>query len=166
MTAMDGAARLFAIKGYHQDFYAGLTDDGRQVLMGLLIPNLVAYFFAQDGTLLGRERRALAHAAPQIGDNAQNKAFRDHVMGQLSHWKQEIGFHPQTIYVRAFTGLGDDYIGVEEVPESLSVPDEDEDAKERELREHVLRKWIDEGNFVLIWSGDYHMSREGDVEST
>lgn len=36
---------MYIIKGYAQDFYMGQTDNGRQVLMGLLCLGVIAYFF-------------------------------------------------------------------------------------------------------------------------
>src|SRR5438552_3744105 len=34
----------YRLNGYSRDFYTGRTGDGRQVLMGLLCPELDAYF--------------------------------------------------------------------------------------------------------------------------
>lgn len=85
MTVTEG--RLFRIKSYGDDFVTGLSDDGRQVVMGLLCPELVAYFFDQDGRLLGNERRSWLHPARQMGPHSPyqiyDDAFQEAIVGQL-----------------------------------------------------------------------------------
>ena len=56
--------RLFAIQGHSDNFYAGVTPDGCQVLMSVNGPNIVAYFFSPDGVLLGQEKRPLEVEPP------------------------------------------------------------------------------------------------------
>ncbi len=166
----DSGTRRFAIQGYGGYFYAGVASDGRQVLMGLLIPNLVAYFFSPDGTLLDRGTRPLEHPAPRQGGTGpyqtEDGVFRDRLTRQFLHWQEDLGFRPQTIHVRAFTGIGHDTVGIEEAPDHLITPDEGEDAEEQELRERLLTEWRETGNFVLWWSNDFYMTKDGEVESS
>ncbi len=162
--------RLFAIQGYGEYFYAGVVSDGRQVLMGLLIPNLVAYFFSSDGVLLNRDTRPLEYPPPRQGGTGpyqtEDRAFRDHLAHQFLQWQEELGFRPQTIHVRAFIGFGRDTVGIEEAPDYLITPDKDEDTEERELRERSLAEWRKVGNFVLWWSNGFYMTKDGEVESS
>ncbi len=60
----DDRDRLFAIQGHSDAFYAGVTADGRQVLIGITRPHIVAYFFSSDGMLLGRDTRVLEQEPP------------------------------------------------------------------------------------------------------
>jgi len=62
--AAEMTARLFQLKGYEDDFYTGRAGDGCQVLMGLLCPNLVCYFFSSEGVLLAPEVRPWRYPAP------------------------------------------------------------------------------------------------------
>ena len=53
--------RSYPIKTHEAyGFWTGLTPDNKQVLMGLLCPNLVAFSFDADGALLAVEQRPLA----------------------------------------------------------------------------------------------------------
>ncbi|MFO0964158.1 MAG: hypothetical protein U0793_01040 [Gemmataceae bacterium] len=61
------ATRLFPIQGYGDEFSTGVCADGRQVVMGLLCPHLVAYFFDRKGKLLGDEHRPWNKPAPRMG---------------------------------------------------------------------------------------------------
>ncbi len=48
----EGHLRRYAIKPDEGYFYAGVTPDNEQVLIGLFCPNLVAFYFDPEGTLL------------------------------------------------------------------------------------------------------------------
>ena len=60
------AERLYQIKNDDRYFHTGHCSDGRQVLMGLRIPYLVAVFFGSDGTLIGTEERILTHSPKRM----------------------------------------------------------------------------------------------------
>ena len=60
--------RQFPLTGYGDEFVTGACPDGRQVVMGLLCPHLVAYFFDPAGRLLGDEHRPWDHPAPRLRD--------------------------------------------------------------------------------------------------
>ncbi len=44
MDNVHKSERLFPISEYGNDFYTGVTGEGKQVIMGLLCPVLVAFF--------------------------------------------------------------------------------------------------------------------------
>jgi hypothetical protein len=50
MYPTSNTERIFPIASY--DYFTGVTKNGQQVLMGLLCPELVAFFFSKDGTLV------------------------------------------------------------------------------------------------------------------
>ena len=67
--------------------------------MGLLCPNLVAYFFNPKGDLLGGERRAWGHPAPRKGAGPYqiyDKPFQGALAAQFREWQQALGINPTT----------------------------------------------------------------------
>ncbi len=68
--------------------------------------------------------------------------------------------------MRAFTGLGDDFVKVEAMPSFWLEADPDEPDEDREERMRAVEEWEAAGDFVLWWDVDYHMSKEGEVVST
>ena len=158
---------LFSIRGYGSDFYTGRTSAGEQVLMGLLCPYLVGYFFSPDGSLIKKERREWLEPAPRIGGDGpyriSDPAFEAGLSKQLSQWQDELGFNPELIRVQKF--FDDEmFVGIDQVPEHLQdLQESDEDLEE--LRSS-LEKWEARGSFVFYWTKDYYMSSGGEVEST
>src|SRR4051812_41642963 len=85
--AAEDQSRLYLLKTYGSDFYTGRLGDGRQLLMGLLCPELVAYCFSPGGALLGREARPWNYPAPRSGDGPYriyDPEFRRHLNDQTS----------------------------------------------------------------------------------
>jgi len=166
----DDEDRLLAIQGHSDDFYAGVTADGRQVLMGSNRPNIVAYFFTPEGVLLGRDTRRLEREPPRPGGVGpyltRDPSYLASEHRQVARWQEDLGFRPATIRVRAFTGLGDDFVKVEAVPRYWLEVDPLEHEKDREGRMRAIEEWKADGNFVLWWNEEYHMSKDGEVIST
>lgn len=162
--------RVFAIRGEEDIFHTGVTDDGRQILMGMIGPLLVAYYFTPDGRLLGRDTRVLEHHPTRSGGRGlyrtSDPSYREGVRRQLARWQEELGFRPETIHVRAFTGLEGDFVKLEVVPSHLYEHGPDETDENRMYREQLISEWEAAGNFVLWWNVDFHMSKEGEVIST
>lgn len=166
----DDRERLFAIQGHSDIFYAGVMADGRQVLMGITRPHIVAYCFSPDGALLGRDMRLLEREPPRRDGNSQyltsDPSYREDVRQQVARWQEDLGFRAATIHVRAFEGLGDDFVKVEAMPGFWLEADPDESDEDKEEREKLIKNWEAGGNFVLWWDVDFHMSKEGEVVST
>lgn len=157
-------------------FHAGTSRDGRQVLIGLLCPDLVALFFDSDGALLDLEKRPLDFLRPSgvIVDGeaveGQVGTFDIHderIPHHLRSWQNEIGFTPCTIAVRRFfvPELG---VGIQDAPdhfaEILADPNSSKDEK-RDIRES-MRCWNANGQFVLWWGNDYWLNATGEVTSS
>ncbi len=138
---------VFSIRGYEEDFDTGRTGDGRQVVLGLLCPSLVAYFFTPDGGLIGREVRPWEYPAPGaegIGYAIYDKRFQGHLAEQMQGWKQELGFSPGPIRVGAFFDE-EYYVGFEQSDEQgLGASDE----------------------IVFYWAKEYFLAPDGEGEST
>jgi hypothetical protein len=150
-------------------FHTGRLDDGRQVLLGLLCPEVVTYFFSAAGDLTGVERRAWRTPAPRLGDvgpyQISEPAFAAEIERQIEDWKRELAAADGPIHIHAFF---DDahFVGIEPIPGHLEEPDDDAEApQEREERLVERKEWIQSGRFVFWWAEDYWMTPQGDVVS-
>jgi hypothetical protein len=162
------AEQLFPIQPY--DFETGTCADGRQVVMGLLCPHLVAYFFDPQGNLLRREQRLWNKPAPRFGTDGpfkiHDEEFRSALERQEREWQAELGFTPGTIWVKQF--LDGTPVGIELLPDhyqDLENADWLDEEEKQELMESRA-EWLERGSFVWWWAKDYYMSKDGKVEST
>lgn len=168
MSTPDSSPRLFPLQGHGDEFHTGICPDGSQVLMGLLAPYVVAYFFDSRGALTGARRQPWRQPAPRIGHDGpfrlQDPSFKRALAQQLQDWKAELGFRPAPLQVRAFQDeeLG---VGIEELPELYRDLSE-ADPEEHEELERERDEWLRDGMFVFWWAKDYHLSREGEVLSS
>src|SRR5262245_26387932 len=100
----EGDLRLFSIQPYCDEFVTGICADGRQVVMGLICPNLVAYFFDNKGRLLGCEHREWNKPPPKLWRDGPNDindgAFQDGLAEQQNEWQGALGFRAATIKVQ------------------------------------------------------------------
>ena len=109
--------------------------------MGLLCPNLVAYFFMRDGSLIGRQARPWVYPAPGAegrGYDIYDERFQSHLSEQVRGWKGELGFSPGAVRVRAFFDE-EYYVGFEEAADD---------------------------EIVFYWAKEYFLAPDGEVEST
>ena len=164
------AGRQFYTLRHDQGYFqAGVTADGRQVLMD----DLLAVFFDADGNLLGYEFRPQPFEPerdPRSGNPLPTAEDRAAVKTLMEAWQREIGFYPQPIRVRRFS-VPENGIGIDDRPDhfeeflkapELEEPDEDE---RREMFESI-REWDECGNFVLYWGNDLWLDGDGVVESS
>jgi len=163
--------RLFPVNSYADDFVTGVCDGGRQVVMGLLCPHVVAYFFDRDGFLLGDEHRPWNHPAPRMPSGPYqiyDKAFRTTLADQIQEWQQSVGYIACPILVRAFLDPQHP-VGITLLPDHLDLP-EDElqelSAEEREDTELEREEWLAAGRFVWWWAKDYWSAADGKILST
>jgi hypothetical protein len=157
--------RRYPIKTHESyGFFAGVTPDKTQVLMGLCCPNLVAFFFDSKGGLLKLEKRSITFFQSVT---PPYDIYDDRIPVLIDAWKTEVGFHPITIMVKKFFSR-ELYIGIEDYPdhfeEILSDPKACEEEK-NDIRDSI-RLWDKAGQFVLLWGNDYWLDRSGEVVSS
>jgi len=162
--------RLFPIQGYCDEFVTGTCANGRQVVMGLLCPHLVAYFFDPNGELLCDELRPWDTPAPRMGPDGPyqiyDAAFQDALAEQKHEWQKELGFRASTIRVRPFLDSRHP-VGISPLPEDLETDECNKLGEdERKHIEELRTEWIARGQFVWWWAKDYYMSKDGAVDST
>ncbi len=145
-------------------FFAGVTANQQQVLMGLLCPDLVALFFDPEGNLLSTEHRPVEFfqgIAPPYNIHDQR------IPGLIKQWQGELGFRATIINVKQFYSK-QLLVGIDNYPshfeEILSDPSECEEEKESVRAE--MAEWDDQGQFVLGWGNDYWLDSSGDVISS
>jgi len=159
--------RLFQIKDDGNYFRAGYLRNGHQVLMGVQSPELVMVDFDIDGTYLSTTIRSIVSTDRSSGRRTLDPSA-DMLFEGIEQWMDEIRLMPRTITVKEFF-LEDRYIGIRLLPDHyqdvLEHPDGYDRERLTELTEDI-RSWTDQGSFVLFWTEDYYMSREGDVDSS
>jgi hypothetical protein len=162
---MHGHERRYAIQshdGYF--FYAGVTPNHEQVLMGLFCPNLVAFHFDLDGNLLRMNQRPVFFFQDET---PPYHIYDERIPPLIEAWKTEIGLRFTTIRVKKFFSQ-EPYIGIEDYPdhfdEILSDADAD-DAEKADVRES-MELWDKDGQFVLQWGNDYWLNASGRVVSS
>jgi hypothetical protein len=159
-----GENDLYPIQPDQGYFDAGTASDGRQALMGLYCPDLVAIAFDQAGDLLGCERRHLEflHQRGGVYD-----IYDERIPPRLLAWQEEMGFRSATIRVRRFF-LDDLWIDIEDYPDHFGEILEDPEALDEEHDENrgSMRTWDAEGQFVLLWGNDYWLDGTGEVVSS
>lgn len=185
--------QLFPISESEDDYFTGIAKNGEQVLMGLICPELVAYFFSKYGDLLKRETRTWKYPATvkNYVYDVENKNFKKNLDSQFNEWKNEIGFQPSIIKVKAF--FDDQYsVGVEEIPKFLelgqnysgsfsewlnsfgeTLSDEvdekfssEETIEEYKQREKDIKEWVESGSFVFWWFKEYPIIVEKDYKAS
>jgi hypothetical protein len=160
--------RLYPLSGSDRySYFPGVVRDGRQVLMGLYCPSLVAVCFDPGGRLLGAEYRRLRYLDRDAW-MVDNYRFLD----DLRAWQEELGFRPCTIRVEKFSLLDADsdpeaispdwpvHIELRDQPEYFREVLSGEGEYAEYNREAVRREqaeWEREGRFVLYWRVTEHM---------
>ncbi len=182
----------FTITSYGNDFFTGVTSDGRQVLMGLLCPNLVAVFFDAEGSYLSHDVLDLTMLPPRMGVTGvswqtptgvesingiregpfkiSDPTFQSSLANDIGSLKAKVGFIERPIRLRQFK-LDGQSIGIELLPRHLAEfktnPDGvAEDQEELNELQSELADWESSGNFVFYWAKDYWFGPNGQIEST
>ena len=168
--------RIYSIQPEQGYFDAGVTGDGRQILMGLYCPALVGIFFDAAGKLINHETRHLEflQASNVVVDGkpieglVRNYDIDDkRIAPRMRVWQKELVFRPATIRVMRFF-LTELAIGIADYPEYFSEILDDARASDEEksdVRDSV-RHWDADGQFVLRWGNDYWLDRAGEVVSS
>ncbi len=167
---------LYTIRPDQGYFHCGITGDGRQVLMGLYCPDLVALFFNTAGDYLGHEERRLeflqrndviVDGVPIEGLVAFYDIYDQRIDPRLRAWQAELGFRDLADRVKKFSvpTLG---IAIEDEPDHFREILEDPETSEEEKADvrDSMADWYEDGQFVLLWRNDYWLDSTGEVVSS
>jgi hypothetical protein len=167
---------LYTIRPDQGYFCCGTTGDGRQVLMGLYCPDLVAFFFNTAGDFLGHESRHLeflqrnsviVDGVPIEGLVANYDIYDVRIAPRFRAWQGELDFRDLTIRVKKFSEpiLR---IGIEDEPDHFGEILEDPNSSEEDKAEvgESIAVWYGDGQFVLFWGNDYWLDATGEVVSS
>lgn len=170
------ASHLYAVQPDQEYFDAGKTIDGRQVLMGLYCPEIVAIFFDASGNVIGHEARRLeflrkssviVDGEPIEGMVGVYDIYDERIPARIVAWQEELGYRPDTIRVKRFF-LEELGIGIEDYPAHFDevLADPAESGAEKEQVRESMRLWDADGQFVLYWGNDYWLNEFGEVVSS
>jgi hypothetical protein len=138
----------------------------KQVLLGSVVPAIIAHWFDLEGRFLGLERCPVAVDPPTFPGTTiyrTDAAYHRELDLEMAALKERLGFESADIRVQAFksadaciTDLPGEYEEFLRTPESFSPED-------RDLLEGFISQWRREGRFVLEWHVEHWMSAEGEV---
>lgn len=158
---MKNDIRLYRIVGSDDyGFYACKRPDGEQLLFGIQLPEVVVLHFDERGVLRYVDARPVR--------TATSDPYAPELENELEEVKRELGWSPSAIDVAEFY-LPDRWIGVRQLPDHYQeVIDHPErfTADRRDVLENDIRQWLDRGDFVLYWTEDYYLDRDGEVVSS
>lgn len=146
------------------DFHVGRTGEGRQVILGVLFSEIVAYIFDAEGRWLSRERRSWGLRSPTADiisfQQSQDPRIRMDIEKQISDWKRQFGVGTGPIAVKKF--FDDElFVGVKSLPSCLEQAAEGETQSEYRERCAERKVWIASRKFVLWWARDYWLFKGG-----
>jgi hypothetical protein len=164
-----GTKPLYRIQSCPDRYWTGTVYGDRQVVMGLMYPELVVVLFDSEGNLLEIQTRLLHFKAKSMGPNGPyllgGEEFERKLDIQLSSWQSEMGFQEGTISVKPFWS-SEYWTGIEDIPqgsrEMLENIEEIEDEEEMQDFLDSMDRWKQEGNFVFWWCKDYFVNRDGE----
>ncbi len=160
---MSAESRVFAVGSHDFSYFTGIIADNRQVVMGLLTPRVVAYFFDADGAFQERETCDWEYPAPRVRNSdiwrLNDAEFQARLAAQIERWQQEIGFVPGVIEIQWFFDE-ELSVGIETLPESLrDLSWSKGEPVEYEMKAR-LEEWQAAGSFLFCWDRDYLMAGE------
>jgi hypothetical protein len=162
---VEDAVRRYSLTSHEEyGFFAGLTADNKQVLMGVFCPDLIAFIFDPEGNLLKVEHRPVSFF---LGVTPPYKIYDERLPALIRAWQDEMRFQPSTIKVKRF--FSDELcIGIQDYPDHFEeiLNDREEDEDEKKEIHDSMRIWDEEGQFVLQWGNDYWLNDLGEVVSS
>jgi hypothetical protein len=163
----DTSQRTYYLQSEPDHFRVGRLPNGNQVLMLIDVPDFVLVEFDADGNHLGITTRAMPPELLLLDRHGVWVGF-DRFWVELEKLANDIGLSDNTITVRRFF-IPDRELGIKDLPEFYEETlDGTNDFDEIELGGVMeeIQRWLDEGDFVFVWSQEYWMNREGEITST
>jgi hypothetical protein len=147
-------------------FYPGHLPKDRQALIARCVYGcIIVVYFDRGGTLLKTQRTDLPSSLLYSGHmpgyfDVDEDEFHEYL-------RKEFGFKPGLIRVREFH-LPDELLAVYRLPEFYQdfLKDPNDPAFDDELRQYLpgqIKRWREEGRFVLQWGNDFWLDSSGEV---
>jgi len=152
-------------------YWTGIAEDGGQVIMGLSIPNILAYVFSPEGNYV--QKRVVKLSILPSWDASRSvyrtdANFLKSAEEQIAAIRLEMGFAPHSVRIREFYDEEED-VGIKELPsdfeEYVRNPSR-YSAENRASLDAAIREWNDKGLFVFVWGEELWMSQDGEVLSS
>lgn len=159
--------RNYVIQNHPPRFWAGVLPNGQQVLVGPMLPNIVAYQFSNAGELLGREIVPLTNPLDwdaTVSRYVHRPGFNEELESEVQAILDRLEFSPSKATVQSFfdeqqsIGVLDfpsDYSAFLEDPSHADNEDEADDFRES------IAEWESQGRFVLVWGSELWMNEQG-----
>jgi hypothetical protein len=157
--------RLYTLRHDQGYFETGLAN-GRQVLLGNTLREIVAHWFDLAGHFLGLERFPMMVDPPTFPGTTiyrTGSEYHREVGAELAALKGRLGFRPADIRVYAFAS---DEAAIADLPgeyEQFLASPESATPEHRECYPGYITAWRAERRFVLDWCVDYWLSADGRV---
>lgn len=178
MAGLRDNDHLYTITSHSEyGFSCGIDREGRQLLIGVLEPSVIALFFDHTGAFLFEDQRSM-YTNAQSRKEAEPTAMASDLR-ELETWKKELGLTEGAIRIHKFRWPKDtskqvepwEYngIGIEDLPwhlmECVNDPGIYNKLESNGFAERI-HEWIDRGDFVLWWGNDFDMNKDGKVMSS
>ena len=152
--------RLFRIRNNRHYFYTGQLPGGQQIMMGIQLPEILAVYFDKAGRFQKFESRRLQGTLSSHDDSG--------ALAQLRAWQKELHFAAGPIRVKKFFDT-QRWVGIRELPEHyeevIEHPERFESSRLEQLQADI-QEWRARGDFVLYWSENYYLDKNGEVVSS
>ena len=148
-------------------YWTGRLRNGKQVIIGPSLPNILVYLFDSDGKFFDRR---VVQLSPKP---RQNKYTNNYIIdasflfameAQIVSIQEDMGFMPQTIEIQQFYDDEED-VGIKELPSEFEVFLADPDsysAEDRNSLEMAVQEWYEKQRFVFVWGDELWISKDGE----
>jgi hypothetical protein len=161
----------YTIQNYDDYYSTGTTGNDEQVVMGLIAPDIVIYFFDQEGFYLRQKSVPLPNPPEKDSESGiylLDSHFIARFADELAEVKRQFGYQPGPISIETFFDPKN-YVGVSSYPsnyqEFLDYPDRFSE-EEKQAYESYIKQWDDDECFVFCWGEEYWMNSNGEIESS
>lgn len=148
-------------------YWTGLLDDGKQLIIGPSLPNILVYTFDQSGKFAAKEVIPL-DPKPTFDESEHayvtDTTFITTMESQITSILQKMGCSLQTVQVEEFYDDVDD-IGVKELPAEYDEYLDEADrfsAEDCEYFERAIKEWREAHRFVFVWGIELWISMDGE----
>lgn len=159
--------RLYKIESEPGHFYAGHLDNGNQLLMRVDISDLIGVQFDASGNFINVLSKRISQETLTNRQEAIVKSKWSAFHGdwdELDRWVTELGLKKGVITIKKLS-LPEQDLRIVDIPEIYQEIIDSGNKLDEETLESI-QYWQEENDFVLVWSQDYDMDKDGRVVST